>query len=118
MHFSRVSNVWFYFNRNVYDSFNAIFTIMSAPQCWQVESDDDGSGNEENSGQMSEYEKKIQQNVAERNKVFKLMVSEAKKDFITSLEHSSSKKHPPTTRKASKRKKEGIRYSVNTVFNI
>jgi len=65
---------------------------------------------------MSEYEKKIQQNVAERNKVLNLMVSEAK--IITSLEHSSSEKHSATTRKASKRKKESIRYSVNTVYNI
>lgn len=83
---------------------------MSAPHYLEVESDDE-SANEENVGavgQLSEYEKKIQQNVAERNKVFQLMVSEAKNDFMTMVEQSSSEK--PMIRKICKRKKESVRY--------
>lgn len=85
---------------------------MSVPQCRKVvTSDEDESVNEDNVGQISEYEKKIQQNVAERNQVFKLMVSEAKQDFMKLLEHSSNKKNPPITRKGSKRKKiSSLRY--------
>jgi len=85
---------------------------MSAPQYLEVESDDE-SANEENVGavgQLSEYEKKIQQKVAERNKVFQLMVSEAKNDLMTMVEQSSSKK--PVIKKSCKRKKESVRYLI------
>ena len=41
--------------------------------------------------QLSEYEKQIQQNIEERKKVFEMMVSRPKKEFLQALAASSSK---------------------------
>ena len=42
--------------------------------------------------QLSEYEKQIQQNIEERKKVFEMMVSGPKKEFLEALQASASRK--------------------------
>ena len=42
--------------------------------------------------QLSEYEKQIQQNIEERKKVFAMMVSGPKKEFLEALQASASRK--------------------------
>jgi len=42
--------------------------------------------------QLSDYEKQIQKNVEERKKMFEMMISGPKKEFLEALQASSSKK--------------------------